>query len=162
MTDGTKLSRRSTTRITKRTVEALAPPDEGGRSVLWDAEVKGFGVRVTANGVRTYVLRYRMAERQGPARQVTIGRHGSPWTADQARGRALELLEMVRTGIDPAESGKRADELREEERERRAARTFDVLAQRWFDRHVVDAAACAASATFVACSTVTSSPPLPD
>lgn len=130
-------SRRSATRITKTTAEALATPAKGGRSVLWDAEVKGFGVRVTSSGVRTYVLRYKMTGNKAPQRQVTIGRHGSPWTADQARRRALELLVMVRGGIDPAQEVERADEARVEERERRTARMFDVLAQRWFDRHVV-------------------------
>jgi hypothetical protein len=32
---------------------------------------------------------------------VTIGKHGSPWTAERARDRAVELLEQVRRKVDP-------------------------------------------------------------
>ena len=50
--------------------------------------------------MRTYVLRYRMAGGGSPQRMLTIGRHGSPWTAEQARRRAVELLSQVRLGVD--------------------------------------------------------------
>jgi len=81
-------SGRSTARITKSTVEVPPRPGAGGRSVLRNTEVKGFGVRVTGAGVRTYVLRYQVGGRGAPQRQATIGRHGGGLTAEQARYRA--------------------------------------------------------------------------
>lgn len=47
---------------------------------------------------------------------MTIGRHGSPWTAEKARDRAAELLEQVRRKVDPFEAVKVA--LAEQSRER--------------------------------------------
>ena len=63
-----------------------------------------FGVRVRAGGSKTYVVRYRPGAggRTSPQRTVTIGRHGSPWTADTARSEARRILGLVETGADPA------------------------------------------------------------
>jgi len=85
-------------KITKRSVDSAAPSPHGD-SFLWDSEVKGFGLRVKPSGVKSYVLKYRI----GPGtKRITIGRHGSPWTPDEARLRALELLRALSRGHDPA------------------------------------------------------------
>ena len=85
------------TKITKRTVDQLSPTS---RDVLaWDGEVKGFGIRCRPTGAKHYVLKMRICGRQ---RWITIGRHGSPWTADTARREALRLLGLRATGKDPA------------------------------------------------------------
>ena len=123
-------------RLKKSTVEEIPAPSPGGRAVLWDVEIKGFGVRVAPNGRRTYVLSYRMGGREAPKRVFTIGRHGSPWTTEQARRRAIELLGMVRQGIDPALERVRARDAVAEAAERRAARSFDKLADDWMKGHV--------------------------
>ena len=128
--------RRSVARLGKSSVEAAPVPPAGGRTVLWDAEVKGFGVRVAPSGARTYVLSYRMGGREAPKRTVTIGRHGSPWTTDQARRRALDLLALVRKGVDPVAEREQAREAAVGDAERRAARSFDLLADRWMREHV--------------------------
>ena len=70
-------------KITKRTVDALKPGE-----LVWDAEVKGFGVRCQ-RAAKVYVLKTRVGGRQ---RWITIGRHGSPWTPEKARGKAMSLL----------------------------------------------------------------------
>ena len=65
-------------KITKRTVDSLTVRD-GAEVMLWDIEIKGFGVRVRSGGTKTYILHYRArAERNPPLRKLTIGRHGSP------------------------------------------------------------------------------------
>ena len=85
-------------KITKRTVDA-APTNAAADIFIWDIEVKGFGLRVKPSGVKSYVLKYRV----GPLkRRITIGRHGSPWTPDEARERALTLLRQIKDGRDPA------------------------------------------------------------
>ena len=90
---------RSNLRVTARTVRTAKPG-----TLIWDAEVKGFGLRTLASGARVYVLKYRTGSRQ---RWFTIGQHGSPWTPDAARTRARELLAQVAKGADPASDRQR-------------------------------------------------------
>lgn len=107
----------ATGKITKTSVEALPLPAPGKRAYLWDATLKGFGVMVTEKGARSYLIQYRMDGRASDTRRVTIGKHGSPWTAETARGRAAELLEQVRRKVDPYDAAKAllADQRRERE-----------------------------------------------
>ena len=81
-------------KITKRTVDALEPRDR--EHVLWDDEIKGFGVRVRPSGRKTYIVKYRD---RGRAVKVTIGPHGAISPA-AARARAAEIVTAARTGRD--------------------------------------------------------------
>jgi integrase len=95
-------------KITKSAVDTLAPKD-GTEVVLWDQEVRGFGIRARASGAKTYILHYRTGlGRAAPLRKLTIGKHGSPWTPNLARIEAKRLLGLVASGEDPAE--RRANE----------------------------------------------------
>lgn len=89
-----------TLKLTKRNIDSLKPAIE--RFTAWDSDISGFGLRVTPGGERVYVLKYRF---DGGQRWFTIGRHGSPWTPDEARKEAARLLGDVARGVDPA--GKR-------------------------------------------------------
>ena len=90
-------------KITKRAVDALAPK-KGAEVVLWDQEVRGFGIRARAGGAKTYILHYRAGTGRGaPLRKLTIGKHGSPWTPNNARTEAKRLLGLIASGEDPAE-----------------------------------------------------------
>lgn len=84
-------------KLTKRSVDA-APLPVGNDVYLWDSDPRGFGLRVTPKDVRSYVLQFRVTGR--PARRMTIGVHGSPWTVDGARAQARLLLATVRSGVD--------------------------------------------------------------
>jgi integrase len=88
-------------RLTKRTVDGAAVAD--ARYVLWDTELKGFGLRVETSGTKTFILRYRPKSQGGsaPKRFLTLGRYG-PLTAEQARSKALSVLGTVAVGADPA------------------------------------------------------------
>ncbi len=89
-------------KITKRAVDALAPKN-GGEVVLWDQEIRGFGIRARTGGAKTYILHYRAGTGRGaPLRKLTIGKHGSPWTPDKARTEAKRLLGLIASGEDPA------------------------------------------------------------
>ena len=85
-------------RLTKRVVEAM-PPNKS----IWDSDLKGFGARRKEGSSISYILKYRHHHRQ---RLYTIGRHGSPWTTEQARKEAKRLIGEVAAGIDPAVSRK--------------------------------------------------------
>jgi integrase len=89
-------------KITKQAVEGVVPAPR--TQFLWDTEIKGFGVKITPAGVRSYLVQYRLAGRGSPTRRFTIGRHGSPWTADEARKAALRILVRVVDGIDPGQA----------------------------------------------------------
>jgi hypothetical protein len=96
-----------TVALTKRAADAAEPergPDgEPRRTILFDRDVKGFGLLVTERGAKSFVLKYRAGSgRAAPTRRVTIGRYGSPWTVEQARGEAKRLLGEVAHGRDPA------------------------------------------------------------
>ncbi len=91
------------TKITKRAVDAASP---GKRDTfLWDTEVMGFGLKVTPVGNRLYVLQYRIG---GRLRRYTIGKHGSPWTPEEARDEAIRLRGLIAAGTDPAEEKAKA------------------------------------------------------
>jgi integrase len=80
-------------KITKRVADQLA---KGG--VVWDTEVKGFGIRRQTTDAVFYLLRYRLNGKQS---FYSIGQHGSPWTPDEARTKAKRLLGQVANGTDP-------------------------------------------------------------
>jgi integrase len=68
--------------------------------ILWDSAVAGFGIRRQNSTAVAYVLFYRTKE--GRQRWHTIGRHGAPWTPEEAREKAREILGDVTKGLDPA------------------------------------------------------------
>jgi integrase len=110
-------------KITKRAVDALLP--NGADQFLWDSDLKGFGLKVTAGGNKVYILQYRKGGRGAPTRRVTIGRHGA-LTPDQARKEAARLSGAVAHGADPAAA--RAAE--------KAAPTVTALTERFLAEHV--------------------------
>ena len=79
------------------------PTGDGREAALWDGELKGFGVRAQRGNVKSYILHYRIgAGRTAPLRKLTIGKHGSPWTAETARAEAKRVMAIVVQGKDPA------------------------------------------------------------
>ncbi|MFG1257298.1 tyrosine-type recombinase/integrase [Xanthobacter flavus] len=111
-------------KLTKRVIDATA--SERARFVLWDAEVKGFGLRVEPSGAKSFLVRYRAGTGRGaPLRQLKLGAYGV-LTVDQARAKAKELLAQVAAGQDPGR----------ERTEQRAAMTLRELAALFMSEHV--------------------------
>lgn len=87
-------------RIGKRVVDGLETT--GREYFLWDDDLPGFGVRVRATGVKSYVFQYRAgAGRSAPSRRFTLGGIGK-LTPEQARKLAREISGDVAHGKDPA------------------------------------------------------------
>ena len=85
---------RTLPKITKRTVDALAPAER--ERIVWDDAITGFGVRVHPTGRKVYIVKYR---HEGRSVKVTIGPHG-PLTPAAARARAAEIVTLAKTGRD--------------------------------------------------------------
>ena len=66
---------------------------------IWDAEIKGFGLKIFPTGAKTFVFQYRTPE--GRTRRYTIGKFSDTLTADQARKRAKDYAYEVHAGHDP-------------------------------------------------------------
>ena len=95
-------------------------PDRGNH-IEWDSEIPGFGVRITASGVTSFILDYRISGRQ---RRYTIGRHPE-LTIAAARIEAGELRARIRNGRDPME----------ERNNSRVEPTLGDLATEYLERH---------------------------
>ena len=108
----------SRTRLTKRLVETTKPAAEEVR--VWDADVKGFVLRVFPSGRRVFGVKYRLGSRQ---RWFTIGEFGSPWTVEEARTKAASILRSADDGVD----------LQSVKQERRHALTIDELVERYLE-----------------------------
>ncbi|MCA3700780.1 MAG: tyrosine-type recombinase/integrase [Brevundimonas sp.] len=86
-------------KITKRVVDAT-DKHKTEDVIVWDTDISGFRLRVRPSGRKVYELRYR-PKGSTTQRQVTIGRHGSPWTAESARENAKAKLAAAEEGKDP-------------------------------------------------------------
>lgn len=128
----------ATAKVSKRTVDAMEAPAEGKQEWLWDDQVRGFGVVMSSSGRKVYVVQYRVGGKSNTAKRLRIGTHGSPWTPDDARARALEVLRMVETGVDPAKAGELAAEAAEEAARLTRELGFGAFADRFIQKHVID------------------------
>ena len=81
--------------ITKSLVDKAKPGDKP--FIIWDKNIKGFGVRVLPSGSKSYLLYYRT--QTGQQRKPTIGKHGEI-TADEARRIARRWMAGVAMGED--------------------------------------------------------------
>ena len=83
-------------RLIDTVVRTLPSPATGNR-ITYDDAVKGFGVRTTAAGAKSFVLNYRAGGRE---RRYTIG-SVPDWTVRAAREKAKELKRRIDNGEDP-------------------------------------------------------------
>ncbi len=83
-------------RITKSVVDRLHAP-AAGQSFTRDSELKGFAVRITTSGARSFILEKRI---DGKVKRLTLGRYPE-LTVEQARKEAHKLLGHIATGRNP-------------------------------------------------------------
>lgn len=94
-----------TDRISEKTVEALPSPSKGnkvyyfaGDKVQGKVAPRGFGVRVTSAGAKSFVINYRNSE--GRERRYTLG-SCSDWSVIRAITEAREVRRRIDRGEDP-------------------------------------------------------------
>ena len=104
--------------LTMRVVDAVsAEPLPTGERFVWDAGVKGLGLRLRAGAghlSRRWIFRYQFGGRR---RFISIGEYGQPWTIDTAREEAQRLQGQVASRVNPADKreAERASATLEEE-----------------------------------------------
>ena len=111
-------------RLTLDSIKKIPAP-ESGYQIIWDSELKGFGIRVTAGNARAFIAEARV---NGRKRRVTLGRVGVI-TAEEARKKAKRKLADMGDGIDPAA---------EKRREKALGVTLSEVAAAYLESHPVD------------------------
>lgn len=109
-------------RLTKLAVDKAKYEGDGtSRCVLWDSEVRGFGLRVYPSDRKAFILSYRA---QGRKRLYTIGDHGI-LTLEQARTIARKKAVEILEGSDPLQ----------ERRKENRGETIRDLCEAFLERH---------------------------
>ena len=109
-------------RLTERSIKRVAKPAKD-YTLTWDDQLKGLGLRTTANGVKSFIVNYRTTD--GTQRRATLGRFPA-LSATAARQRARELLAKIHLGEDPLD----------QQRARRGELSFGQLVDEFAKRHL--------------------------
>ncbi len=99
--------------IIKSKIDDLLIPQKGskgqtGQKRYYDDKLKGFGIRVTSGGAKTFFVEKIV---KGKLRRIKVGRYGE-LTAEVARNQAKILLGQIAQGLDPL-AEKRAEKMRQ-------------------------------------------------
>lgn len=86
-------------KLTKSSVAAVAA-EVGKQTLIWDTEIRGFGLRIAPGGAKAYVMQRRVGRL---TRRVTIGR-ADDITAEAARKQATILAAEFASGVDPVQA----------------------------------------------------------
>jgi integrase len=116
---GQRVSRRM--RFTDRGLKALKPPPRPKQVDYFDESLPGFGLRVSYNGRKSWVVLYRC---NGVKGRLTLGRFEVIPLAE-AREKAREALRAAANGNDPGA----------EKHRNREAPTFQQLADRYIEEY---------------------------
>jgi integrase len=123
--------------ITKRFINEIEfPSHDEGRRVVWDSQLKGFGIRVYPAGTIVFVVQYRMKAKGAKTQTLTIGKYGSPWSPDSARKEAQELLHEIHRGTDPIAARRAAEAADKSAALEEAHYDFDAFVDRYIELHV--------------------------
>jgi len=112
-------------KLTKRVVDTLQA--DAKRVIYYDTELKGFGLKVSPTGAKSWCVEYRPCSggRRAGKRRMVLGSIGK-LTPEQARGAARKILAAVALGEDPAALRNRAREMP----------TFRQFAERYLSEEV--------------------------
>jgi len=90
--------------LTQLAVDRLRPP-ASGRVEYWDTHLRGFGLRISASGAKSWMVMYRLRGERKQRRETLGSLADIPNVAD-ARTRALKSLEAARLGISSMDRGR--------------------------------------------------------
>lgn len=84
-------------KLTKTVVDKIKPVEGKDQTFYRDEQLKGFALRVTSSGVKSFVVETRVANK---VKRITLGKYGQI-TAEEARKQAKHLLGQIAKGDDP-------------------------------------------------------------
>jgi hypothetical protein len=90
-------------KLTLDTIRAIAPVPPKTEIIVFDDDVRGFGVRASLSGWRVFIVQYSIGNKQ---RRISLGKIDE-LDVETARQKAKEILTAVRMGRDPAGDKKR-------------------------------------------------------
>jgi hypothetical protein len=111
-------------KLTPATIRTLTLPPGVTDKVFFDEDLPGFGLRVRASGVHSWMVQYAIARR---TRRIVLGL-ASALAPSRARAIAETLLAQVRLGRDPAGEKDQA--------KAKAGETFGALLPNFLDRQM--------------------------
>ena len=83
--------------LTKSVVDKIKPLSDKNQSFYRDDKIKGFALRVTSSGVKSFILETRI---EGKVKRMTLGKYGNV-TVEEARKEAKKLLGQIVQGQNP-------------------------------------------------------------
>ena len=110
-------------KLTKATVKEMRLPAGKAEALVFDEDLSGFGLRLRAGGKRTWVIQYRVGQKQ---RRVTLG-SADVIDADRARKEAKDMLAKVQLGGDP--------QVEKHMHREKAALTLGVVGEKYLTLH---------------------------
>lgn len=84
-------------KFTKSLMDRAEAPQGKDQIFYRDGELKGFALRVTSGGSKSFVVETLINNK---VRRMTLGKYGK-LTVEQARNEAKKILGKIATGIDP-------------------------------------------------------------
>src|SRR4051812_43371212 len=119
-------------KLTEVAVAKLKAP-ASGRVIYWDVFLPSFGVRITSNNARSWIVCYRI---DGRAIMETIGPvHRLP-NVEEARKRARASMEKAATGVNPVAEHRAQKRQRITRAKDAATRTFEHIVKQYLRDHV--------------------------
>jgi Arm DNA-binding domain len=107
-------------KLTQRLVDGAKAP-ENGQILIRDSEVRGFALRITAKGCKTWVWDGRIRRQM---RRISIARYPD-LSLNEARAEALGIRHDIAIGLDPS-LGREEDPIEI---------TLGKIAQRYLEEH---------------------------
>jgi integrase len=95
-------------KLTKSIVDKIQPTPNKDQMFYRDSELKGFALRITASGTKSFVVEKIINNK---VRRITLGKYSNALPVEKARKKAQILLGQIADGIDPI-AEKRANKIR--------------------------------------------------
>jgi integrase len=111
-------------RLTQAAANNLKPPTSGRREV-WDAQLPGFGLRISASGLKTWQAFYRV---DGKMVREKLGSLAQIPDVRAARELARQSMTKARTGAHPVEERRRKEEDERHQAEAEESRKRNTVA----------------------------------